>query len=82
MPSLAAILGEGDLEVLGDEALVTAIDATGLVATSDRQICLLGLKDVVVVDTGDALLVASRDQAQRVKDLVAELKASGRDELT
>ena len=80
--SLAAILGPDKLQVLGDGELVTAIDASGLVATAGRQICVLGLEDVVVVDTGDALLVASRDQAQRVKDVVAALKASGRDELT
>lgn len=80
--SLASILGTDALQVLGDASLVTAIDATGLVATGGRQICVLGLDDVVVVDTGDALLVASREQAQRVKDVVAALKASGRDELT
>lgn len=80
--SLASILGGDKLQVLGDEAMVTAIDASGLVVVADRQICVLGLEDVVVVDTGDALLVASRAQAQRVKDVVAALKASGRDELT
>lgn len=80
--SLASILGTDALQVLGDASLVTAIDASGLVAASDRHICVLGLDDVVVVDTGDALLVASRDQAQRVKDVVAALKSSGRDELT
>ncbi|MGN6721592.1 MAG: mannose-1-phosphate guanylyltransferase, partial [Marmoricola sp.] len=69
--SLASILGADTLQVLGDDDLVTAIDASGLVATAGRQICVLGLEDVVVVDTGDALLVASREQAQRVKDVVA-----------
>ncbi|MGN6162228.1 MAG: sugar phosphate nucleotidyltransferase, partial [Marmoricola sp.] len=80
--SLATILGGDDLQVLGDAGRVTAIDASGLVVAGERQICVVGLDDVVVVDTGDAVLVASRDQAQRVKDLVAALKASGRDELT
>lgn len=80
--SLASILGGDSLQILGDADRVTAIDASGLVVAGERQICVLGLEDVVVVDTGDALLVASRDQAQRVKDMVAALKASGRDELT
>jgi mannose-1-phosphate guanylyltransferase len=80
--SLATILGTDALQILGDADKVTAIDASGLVATAGRQICVLGLEDVVVVDTGDAVLVASRDHAQRVKDVVAALKASGRDELT
>lgn len=80
--SLAELAGAGPLRVIGDDDLVTAIDATGLVVAGDRQICVLGLDDVVVVDTGDAVLVASRDQAQRVKEMVAALKNSGRAELT
>ena len=39
---------------------------------------LLGLSDVIVVDTDDAVLVAARDQVQQVKDIVARLKAEGR----
>lgn len=80
--SLATVLGGASLQVLGDASLVTAMDATGLVVPAGRQVCVLGLEDVVVVDTGDALLVASREHAQRVKEVVAQLKSSGRDELT
>ena len=80
--SLTSILGGDGLHTLGDPAKVTGIGSSGLVVTGDRQICVLGLEDVVVVDTGDALLVASQAEAQRVKELVAALKASGRDELT
>ena len=43
-----------------------------------RLVSLLGLTDVIVVDTDDALLVAARDQVQQVKDIVARLKAEGR----
>jgi len=43
-----------------------------------RLVSLLGLQDVIVVDTDDALLVAARDQVQQVKDIVARLKAEGR----
>lgn len=43
-----------------------------------RLIALLGLDDVVVVDTDDALLVAARDHVQQVKDIVTELKAKKR----
>ena len=43
-----------------------------------RLISLLGLQDVIVVDTDDALLVAARDQVQQVKDIVARLKAENR----
>ena len=41
----------------------------------------LGLEDVVVVDTGDALLVASADRAQDVKAVVDLLRARGRGEV-
>ncbi len=47
----------------------------------DRLVSLLGLQNVVVVDTADAVLVAARDQLQGVRDLVAELKKSGRPEV-
>lgn len=80
--SLSTILGDESLQIIGDPTRVTAIDARGLVVAGVRQICLLGLDDVIVVDTGDALLVASKDRAQQVKDVVSALKASGRDDLT
>ena len=45
-----------------------------------RLIAAVGVKDLVVVETADAVLVVPRRQAQRVKDVVAELKAMGRRE--
>jgi len=44
-------------------------------------VTILGLDDVVVVDTPDALLVTTRARAQQVKDMVTELRDRGRDEL-
>lgn len=43
-----------------------------------RLLALLGVEDLIVVDTDDALLVAARDRVQEVKDLVATIKAQGR----
>jgi len=83
--ALAALLGadEGRVSVLGDESLVRAIASTGLVVpASGRLVALVGLDDVVVVDTPDALLVTSRQHAQRVKEIVAGLHATGHDDLT
>lgn len=45
-----------------------------------RLVALLGLDDIVVVDTADAVLVAHRDQAHQIKLLVSELKAADRSE--
>jgi mannose-1-phosphate guanylyltransferase len=71
------------LAVLGDPDLVHAIDSSGLVVPhGDRMVTVLGLEDVVVVETEDALLVTTLGRAQDVKRLVAELKESGRADLT
>ncbi|MGA7303497.1 MAG: mannose-1-phosphate guanylyltransferase [Rhodothermales bacterium] len=44
-------------------------DSSGCLAyASDRKISLLGARDLVVVDAGDAILVCDRKQAQRVKE--------------
>ena len=58
---------------------VIALDCRNTLAWGGRRlVSLLGLDDVIVVDTDDALLVAARDQVQQVKDIVARLKAEGR----
>ena len=49
--------------------------------TGGRTIAVVGLEDVVVVDTPDAVLVTSRARAQEVKAVVAALKESGRTDL-
>ena len=60
---------------------VIAIDCRNTLAWGGRRlVSLLGLRDVIVVDTDDAVLVAARDQVQQVKDIVARLKADKRPE--
>ena len=49
---------------------------------SGRVVAVVGLDDVVVVDTPDALLVTTRARAQDVKQIVAGLQETGRGELT
>ncbi|CUR59433.1 putative mannose-1-phosphate guanylyl transferase [metagenome] len=72
----------GGLKVLGDPALVRGVEASGLVvAASGRTVTVVGLEDVVVVDTGDALLVTTRERAQEVKQVVDLLRADGLDDL-
>lgn len=71
------------VSVLGDADLVVARDSSGLVVpASGRTVAVVGLDDVVVVDTGDALLVTTYAHAQDVKGVVEELKRSGRADLT
>jgi mannose-1-phosphate guanylyltransferase/mannose-6-phosphate isomerase len=50
------------------------------VKAESRLVAAVGLEDVVIVETKDATLVASRDRSQDVKALVDRLKADGREE--
>ncbi len=50
-------------------------------AAGGRLVALVGLEGVIVVDTPDALLVASADAAQDVKTVVDRLRAEGRTDL-
>ncbi len=45
-----------------------------------RLVAMLGLEDIVVVDTDDTVLVAHRDKVQQVKEIVGRLKSQGRSE--
>ena len=84
--SLGALLRDADgmpgVRVLGDAAAVRVVDSSGvLVPAGDRVVAVVGLDDVVVVDTPDALLVMSRERAQDVKAVVDALRAEGRTDL-
>ena len=60
-----------------------AIDSSNVLVRSEDQLAaVIGLKDVVVVATGDAVLVADRSQTAKVKMLVERLKAEGHTEAT
>ena len=51
-----------------------------LVRSEHRLVVGVGLRDTLVVETADAVLVAPMDRAQDVKKIVPRLKASGKDE--
>jgi len=61
---------------------VVFLDSHNNLAHSDEAIltAVVGVDNLVVVATPDAVLVTSRDKAERVKDLVAELKAQNREQ--
>lgn len=59
-----------------------ALGASGTYADApSKLVALLGVQDLIVVDTPDALLVARRDLAQKVGDAVKALEAAGRRDL-
>ncbi|KOO83810.1 mannose-1-phosphate guanylyltransferase/mannose-6-phosphate isomerase [Stenotrophomonas maltophilia] len=61
---------------------VIAIDCRNTYAYAQRLVALVGLDDMVVVETDDAVLVGKADRMQEVKTVVAQLKAEGRSEAT
>lgn len=73
---------KSDLAILGENARVLSDSSSGVVvARSGRLISLIGVSDIVVVDTPDALLVTTSANAQRVKAVVEALKLSGRNDV-
>ena len=65
-----------------DDARIAALDCDGVIIRTDGPfVGAVGLKDMIVIATGDAVLVAPKDRAQDVKRLVEELKARGRADL-
>lgn len=69
---------DSNVTVMGEGARVYSANASGVVVSdTKRVIALIGIEDVVVVDTPDALLVTTKEHAQEVKKAVEHLKASG-----
>jgi len=59
-----------------------AVDADGVYAWAPgKLVALVGVKDLVIVDTPDALLVTSRERSDEVKAVVDRLRQEGREEL-
>jgi mannose-1-phosphate guanylyltransferase/mannose-6-phosphate isomerase len=77
---------EGLWEALGDGSKtgnvtignVLALDSSGVIARAGKRLMvLLGVSDLVAVDTGDALLIARRSQSQEVRRVPGELARRG-----
>lgn len=60
-----------------DPVLVRDSSDSVVIASGDRLVSTLGLKDMIVVDTPDALLVCARDRAQDVKQIVEAVRRRG-----
>lgn len=61
---------------------VIALDCTNCLIESDGpMVAAIGLDDVVIIATGDAILVTHRNRTQDVKTIVNHLKAQGRKDL-
>ncbi|RBI73104.1 mannose-1-phosphate guanylyltransferase/mannose-6-phosphate isomerase [Roseovarius sp. TE539] len=69
---------DGDGNVISDHA--TAIDCSGTMLRTEgngQELVGIGLRDIIAVAMADAVVLAPRDQSQRVKEAVAALKERG-----
>ena len=61
---------------------ILALDSTGsIVQGTDRLIATLGIKDLLVVDTPDALLICDKTRAEDVKKIVEHMNQEHRPEV-
>ena len=77
--------GARDAAGVGTSGPVTAIDCADSLLRAEeggQELVGIGLRDIVAVAMGDAVLVAARDRAQDVKQAVAALKARGAKQAT
>ena len=70
---------DGEDNVTQGDVLTHDVHGT-LVLAQHRCVAAIGLQDAVIIETADAVLVTHRDRAQDVKEIVSQLKKSGRDE--
>lgn len=62
---------------------VIVIDTKGSMIIGDKRlIATIGLEDCLIVETGDAILIARRGHSQKVKDLIHKLKIDNRKEVS
>jgi mannose-1-phosphate guanylyltransferase / mannose-6-phosphate isomerase len=71
---------DDDANVLTGD-IITIDTRNSLVQSDGRLVAVIGMEDVVIVDTPDALLVTHRNRSQDVKALVERLQASDRAEV-
>ena len=57
------------------------IDSKNNYVNSKKFVTLIGIDDMIVVESNDALLIAKKDRSEEVKDIVEKLKKDGKEEL-
>jgi mannose-1-phosphate guanylyltransferase len=73
--------GDGDGNVAESDGHLTIEAGNNYIYSPKKFVALVGVENLVIVDTEDALLIAHRDHSQDVGKVVKELGLSGRDEL-
>jgi mannose-1-phosphate guanylyltransferase len=73
--------GDGEGNVAESSGLMTLDSGDNYVYSPKKFVALVGVEDLVIVETDDALLIAHRKHSQDVGKIVKDLAASGRTEL-
>lgn len=79
--SISEVLEDKNGDAISGDVLTKDCHNT-MILGSNRLICGIGLKDLMVVDTPDVLLVARKGKSQDVKKIYEKLKAQKRKEVT
>lgn len=80
--AISEIKSDTQLDANGNRVLGAAIVIDShncYIQTDKRLVAAVGCKDLVIIDTGDALLVSDRDHAQQVKQVVDRLREENHD---
>ncbi|RQW85601.1 MAG: mannose-1-phosphate guanylyltransferase [Geobacter sp.] len=76
VPEILEVGTDGNI-VMGESLLVSLYSSGCLVRGGNKVVALVGVHDLIVVDSGDALLVCPRERAQEVRKVVDELERRG-----
>jgi len=77
--SLEEVLASNDFGVSNSEKVVAINSFGNIIHTSDNKkiIALLGVKDLIIVETKDAILISDKKDGQEIKKLVEKIKQQG-----
>ena len=64
-----------------DGNIISIASENCTVSGNKKLIAMIGVQDLVVVDTDDALLICHKTQTQEIKQILAQLKAEQKSEL-
>ncbi|MCC6458189.1 MAG: mannose-1-phosphate guanylyltransferase [Caldilineaceae bacterium] len=80
--ALEAILEQDESRNFVAKGGLLPLESHGNIVYTDKEVvALIGVENLVVVDTGDTLLIGDKQQMQKVKDVVEYLRSQGRSEL-
>jgi len=70
---------QGNIFVNGEHLAIDTQNTLIVSGVPGRLVATIGVNDLIVIDTGDALLICPRDKVQQVRQVVDRLKQEGRD---